>query len=353
MAEAIKIGIVGAGAVGGVISAILAEKGYDVELARRHQSQINLGNRVGLEIVGEFGTRTILVPSVAGADAFTSKKDIIFILTMAQDASICIKKAYPFLKPNGVFVCAQSVMNIDELSGIIPIQKIVGLVIDWVAVRHNMGKMEVLKKGGMEIGMYNNLDNPLLDTIQQMLSEIAPTAVTKNILGTVYSRTIMGASVSSLCAISGLTIGGVLRHKQSRKAMERIVEEAVEIAQETGIQIEPFDGVLDFYKFAQVGFKGMLYRRKMINRIIKNNEYITPSDLSAIENKKKTEVDYLNGYIARVARNMKRTAPVNERMQQLVKEVEEGKRSCNVENLEDYYLNNPLKYIYKKTRGEM
>lgn len=70
MAEAIRVGIVGAGAVGGVVSAMLAEKGYDVELARRHQSQINLGNCVGLEIVGEFGNRTILVPSVPGADAF-------------------------------------------------------------------------------------------------------------------------------------------------------------------------------------------------------------------------------------------------------------------------------------------
>ena len=353
MAEAIKIGIVGAGAVGGVISAMLAEKGYDVELARRHKSQINLGNCVGLEVVGEFGNRMILVPSVPGADAFTSKKDIIFILTRAQDAPDCLRKSCQFLKTNGVFVCVQNVMNIDEISQIIPIEKVVGLVIDWMAVRHNMGKMEVLKKGGMKIGMYNKLDNPLLDAVQQMLSEISPTAVTNNILGTVYSRTVMNSCVSSMSAMSGLTIGGVLKQDPSKKIMERIVKEAVDVAKRLNLKIEPFDSVLDYYKFSEKGLSAKIYRGKMIRRIIKNNEYVTPSDLAAIEKKQKTEVDYLNGYIVKVARRIDSIAPVNERTYSIVKEIEEGKRTCNIENLEDYYLNHPNKYVYQKAKGEI
>ena len=34
----VKIGVVGAGAIGGVVSAMLAEKGYDVEVAKRYNS---------------------------------------------------------------------------------------------------------------------------------------------------------------------------------------------------------------------------------------------------------------------------------------------------------------------------
>ena len=45
----IKIGIVGAGAVGGVIGALLSEKGYDVEVAKRYNSDIVLDNYVNLE----------------------------------------------------------------------------------------------------------------------------------------------------------------------------------------------------------------------------------------------------------------------------------------------------------------
>ena len=81
----IKIGIVGAGAVGGVIGALLSEKGYDVEVAKRYNSDIVLDNYVNLEITGVFGSKNILVKAVNGVNGFTTKKDVIFVLTKAYE----------------------------------------------------------------------------------------------------------------------------------------------------------------------------------------------------------------------------------------------------------------------------
>ncbi len=350
MAEAIKIGIIGAGAVGGVMAAMLAEAGYDVELARRYQSQINLGNHVALEVSGEFGRHTILVPSVAGAGSFRSKKDIIFVLTKAYDTISCIKESLPFLTERGVFVCTQNVMNIDELSKVVNLDKIVGLVIDWMSVRHNAGVMEVIKRGGMQIGAFGHVDYRLMDALQQMLSSITPTAVTDNILGLAYSRMVMNACVSSLGALTGLSLGRWLALKHAEQICYNIIKEGIDIANALQVKVEPYDAVIDYDKFVENDCSAKIYRNKLLARMRKNNLYTTSSCLMALERKQKTEVEYLNGYLIRVANKINYPVAVNDRLYVMIKEIEDGKRNCNSENIQDFDLNHPKKYLEKKKK---
>ena len=63
-----KIGVVGAGALGCTVSAMLALAGYDVELAKIYKSQLTLPKQPAFEVSGEFGEHTAIVNTCNGIE---------------------------------------------------------------------------------------------------------------------------------------------------------------------------------------------------------------------------------------------------------------------------------------------
>lgn len=350
--KSIKIGIVGAGAVGGVISAILAENGYDVELAKRYASDIVIDDMVGLEITGQFGNKTVLVPSVNGIESFTSKKDVIFILTKAYEAVEVAKIAMQFLKPQGIIVSSQNVMNIEPMLNAVGVNKLFALIINWSAVRHHKAKMEVLRSGDMQIGNFTDESNYYLGPLQTILSCVAPTKISDNILGLIWSRTIINCCINSVGAICGQRLGNMLLLPYSKKIFKNIIFESMNLAKKLNVNVEPY-GMLNYYKFVDKRIGSVWYRFRILRLLRIKNAYTVSSSLRYIENKQKTEVDYLNGYIYKKSAEQGLKAPLNERIYDMIKEIENGERQILIENMMDYYLRHPKKYHKKIVKNDV
>lgn len=63
-----------------------------------------------------------------------------------------------------------------------------------------------------------------------------------------------------------------------------------------------------------------------------------PSMLQSLERGRPTEIAFINGYVARVARQAGRPAPLNEAVCRLIHEIEAGNRAIGVANLDDLAL---------------
>ena len=59
--------------------------------------------------------------------------------------------------------------------------------------------------------------------------------------------------------------------------------------------------------------------------------------LRRFERGRKTEIDFLNGYIVKKGREVGVPTPVNESVVEMVKEVEAGKRKLTIKNLEEIW----------------
>ena len=55
-----------------------------------------------------------------------------------------------------------------------------------------------------------------------------------------------------------------------------------------------------------------------------------------IEKGRKTEVDFVNGYVVRKGRQVHVKTPANELVTRLVHEIEDGKKSPDIKNLVEY-----------------
>lgn len=342
--DKIKIGIVGAGAVGGVICAMLAEKGYDVEVAKRYNSDINLGGLTGLEITGEFGNRNILVKAVNGVNGFTTKKDVIFVLTKAYDAPPVAEQCLPHLTENGIIISSQNVMNVEEMLSVVGADRLFALIINWSATRYNKAKMEVTRAGNMIIGNFGDKSQKYLEVVQRILNNVAPTEISNNIIGDIWCRTIINSCICSVGALTGLNLGKTMLIPTTKKIFTNIIFEAMNLAKTLNVQVKNY-GSLNYYDFVQKGFKAYFYRRKMLRVLRKQNGHFVSSCQRAIENNQKCEIDYLNGYFVKLGQKYKINVPTNKRVLDMVYEVERGERHMMVENLLDYYLRHPKKYL--------
>lgn len=340
----IKIGVVGAGAVGGVISALLSQRGYDVEVAKRYNSDLVFDDYAAIEVIGEFGHKNILVKTVNGVKNFTSKKDIIFVLTKAYDAPKVAKQCMSHLTENGVIISSQNVMNIEEMLKVVGSNKLLGLIINWSATRITKAKMEITKPGHMVIGSFGEASPAFLEVIQRILSNVAPTEISYNIVGDVWSRTIINSCISSAGALTGLNLGKSMLMPTCNRIFTNIIFEAMNMAKKLNVKVKNY-GALDYYEFTKKGFKAYFYRLKMLNRLRKQNGKFVSSCMRCIENNVSSEIDYLNGYFVKLGQAQNMPMATNRRMYDMIKEIISGERHMMLENLLDYYLLHPKKYL--------
>lgn len=344
----LKIGVVGSGVVGGVISAMLAKAGFDVELARIYNSQIKLTNNVAIEVVGEFGKHTVLVPSCKGIENFSSQKDYIFIVPRAYDVKKSVLLAKRFLTQNGKIVTMQNVLTIDDVLNVIPKEKVLGLILGWASEKISPSKMKVVTKGNNIIGAFCADMEPYLLELKEILNYVTSTYIIKNFMGLAISRLIINSCISSLGCITGLRLGCLMQEKKVKRLFSKMFKEDMMVAKSKGIYIEPYCREFDYYKIMESGIFAYFYRNQKLSLLGKQNPYIVSSILRSVEKNKKSEIEYLNGYFVKEAKRFNIKTPINSRVMEMVTDIENHEIGIFPDNLKDFYLRNPRKYVEKE-----
>lgn len=339
----LKIGVIGGGAIGGVMGTLLSYNGYDVEISKRIDSEfVIIDNSVLMEITGQFGEVSCLVPHVADNE-FTTKKDIIFLCISAYNLSWCMEKALKQLKPNGVIVALQQVMSLDELMSKIPTNKLFLLYNDWNAVRLTGKDIFVYDSGDMHLGAVSNkLDMPL-STIQKVLSCITDVQIENDFLTFFSSRFILDNTLLCMGAVCGLNVGKFLSLKQGKNIFIHLIQENVKILHKAKMEIEPFNGVFDYELFAKNSIAALIYRSTMFRRLISQNGQVVSRMLRRFENNKKTEVDYLMAKVCAWGKKLKIKTPYSDATNEILQQIAAKERTICVENFEDE--------LYTKIKG--
>ena len=331
----LKIAVIGAGAIGGVMGTLLAHNGYDVEISKRLDEEfVVIDNSVCMEITGKFGDVSCLVPYVKDNE-FTSKKDIIFLCVSAYNLEWCIEKALRQLKPKGVIVALQNVLSLDDLKTKVPKNKLYFLYNDWNSVRLSGKDIFVYDAGGMHLGaLTNNLDMPI-STIKQVLACITDVQVERDFVTFLMSRFILDNTLLCMGAISGLSVGGFLSIKQGKNIFIHLLTEQVNVVKKANIKVMPFDGNFDYNLFVEQSISAIFYRSRMFRRLIMQNGNVVSRVLRRFENNKKTEVDYLMKKMCEWGDRLGVDTPYADATNALLQQIANKERTICTENMYD------------------
>ena len=149
------------------------------------------------------------------------------------------------------------------------------------------------------------------------------------------------SNINSLGVIGGVRLGELLANKKVRIIFIELMREAMAVAAAMNIQVAPAGaGKLDYYKLLADGTWLADLNRHLTIRIIGfKYRRIKSSSLQSIERGRRTEVDFLNGYICDRGRENGIATPFNDAVRAMVHEIENGEREMSMRNVEDAVFN--------------
>ena len=325
--------IIGAGAIGGVIAARLAQKNIEVDLLVKYPELKRIAKKEGLKVSGYLGNFTKKVNAFLPSDLLSETFDIIMIATKANDMHDAAMHILPFLKEDSLVISLQNGICEDDLAKIVGKNRTVGCVVGWGATMHNPGVYEMTSGGEFIIGSINGmLSKERLIALKEILDHLVPSRISDSIYSELYSKLIINSCISTLGAISGAKLGKMLNKKYLRDIFIEIIREAMRVAEAMQWKVAPYSGKIDYYRFMKDQSADRFWMHFIIRFIGIKYRKLKSSSLQSIERGKKTEIDWFNGYIVKKAEEYGVDVPLNRMLVRLVKEIEEGRRKPGFEN---------------------
>lgn len=335
-----KIVIIGAGAVGGVIAGYLSNLNYNLQLVCKHREILDTIENNGLRVEGVKEHIIAYPDTVIDISQIADKPDIIFLATKANDVIGICHNLLPVLKEDTVLVSLQNGISEDKIAEIVKPERTIGCVVGWGATMLGPGRLEITSDGEFILGELDGQITHRLLVIKSVLEKIFETKISTNIYGALWSKLIINSCTTTLGAITGLYLGKMLETKLARTIFLHVLTEAVHVAEAAKIKLEKIGGKIDPYRLALThhelanNFSLSLLKKHLIIRIIGlKYKRLKSSSLQSLERGKPTEINFLNGFIVTKAQQFNVPVPVNQRLINIIKDIEVGKLKIDPENL--------------------
>ncbi|MHA2296095.1 MAG: ketopantoate reductase family protein [Candidatus Hodarchaeales archaeon] len=331
-----RVAVIGIGAVGGPVAAHLAENNVDVTAVTKHADLAELIRTKGLKLQGKEKVRSVAINAVPLITDLEGKYDIIFLAMKATSLIKAAKEVIPLLYEDSAVVTLQNGVVEDEVAKIVGKERVIGAAVIWAATIVKPGVIERTADGMFYIGLIDEKGNQKrLEEVAKLLECCQPAKMTDNIYGALYTKLAINATINGLGAISGLTIGKLVESSRTRLLFMGIVTELIAIARGLGIQLIK-TGAFHPQDIAITGSDtpaSMEKKHQILMEIFGPHVKVKASTLQSLERGEKSEIDYLNGYIAMKGRELTIPTPINTKITQMVKEIEIRKRIFTPDNL--------------------
>ncbi|MDQ8729208.1 2-dehydropantoate 2-reductase [Bradyrhizobium sp. LHD-71] len=348
-----RIVMLGAGAVGGYVGGHLSAHGHDVTLVDSWHDNIEAIRSRGLELSGmtEEERRlarpnTLHLHEVASL-ARQKPVDIAFLCVKSYDTEWMSQLIKPYLAPGGFVVSLQNCLNEERIAEIVGWGRTLGCIAARISVElFEPGRIRrQAPKGAAEhivfrVGEVHGRVTDRAKRITEMLSVVDGAKVTTNLWGERWSKLCHNAMRNGISAATGLSGREIDQHDDIRRLTINIGGEAVRIGMALGYELEKIgklepkklvraaDGDAD--ALAEVdatlvgessgGGRGKQQRPSMGQDMLKG---------------RRTEIDFINGYIVEKGAQIGIAAPHNARIASIVKRVERQELPIAISNLRE------------------
>jgi 2-dehydropantoate 2-reductase len=337
-----KVLVIGAGAIGGVTGAVLHKAGVDVSILTRKGKNHDAIKKNGLKIEGI--SEPFDVKIFNDINQLEKKYDHILVAVKNIDTETAVKNLKKIIgKESLIYSLQNGFGNTDIMRKHLPKDQIVAGVVGWGATYLGEGQFRITSKSGdFILGFENgkNTNDPRLLEITKILNHWKKTIITDNILGYRWSKLLVNSVIAPMGGLLRLTVGEMLKHPKIGPIMGNLRDECLIIALAHNIALEKVDGMNVenfFYKPSKTdGFirrlQGNLMSKIIITVSSRRHGKIYPSLLVDLERGRKTEIDYLNGYVKSKGKEKKIPTPINDFLVKAIHEIEKGKRSIGMAN---------------------
>jgi 2-dehydropantoate 2-reductase len=295
-----KVAVLGAGAVGGYFGGMLARAGVPVVMIGR-PSFVEAVRRSGLHIDSVHLQETVH-PEASTELAAAAGADIVLFCVKTTD-TVSVAKKLPAILPQDALILSMQngVNNAEEIraaSGIAALPAVVYVA----ASVPTPGTIKHWGRGDLVIGPQNDRTEKVAPIF---LGAKIPCRISDNIEGELWTKLVWNCALNAISALGRVTYGEIPASADAKKLVEAAVYETLNVAHAKGVHPpgleDPQAAIAGSYKIAEQ---------------MSGTRSSTAQDLMR---GKHTEIDSLNGFVARVGAELGVPTPVNHALYTLVK----------------------------------
>lgn len=298
-----KIAILGSGAMGCLYGGRLAEAGFDVTLVDVWKEHVDGINSDGLSIEGIGGKRIVKGIKAVTDPNRAGQVDLLVVFVKATLTKTAMEGALGLVGDGTRVLTLQNGLgNVEALSEIVGTDRLIAGTTAHGSTLLGPGSIKHAGEGPTVIGNLSGKTDPFLEDLAAILEKAGfSVQISENVMGLIWGKLIVNVGINALTAITGLRNGRLLDFPETKELMRMAVEEALEVARRKGIVLNDPDPA------------------RHVEEVCRSTAENRSSMLQDVMNRRRTEIDAINGAVVAEAEKLGLSAPVNLVLFNLVK----------------------------------
>jgi 2-dehydropantoate 2-reductase len=316
-----RIAVLGAGSVGAYLGGMLLASGADVVMLGRARMQQRIARR-GLVLSDLNGGRFKIPPQRVPYftdPAVLQDASLILVTVKSADTRTAGEMIGLHAKSSAIVLSLQNgVGNADTLRAVLPGWKVLAGMVPFNVVQTEDGRLHRGTEGDLMVGSRSEL----LPWLSHFSSAGLPLVVRDDFEAVQWGKLLLNLN-NPVNALSGLPLKAELSQWNYRRSLAMLIAEALQVLHAAGIRPAKVGKVAPRLLPYLLRLPDSLFRR-VANAMLRIDPQARSSMWEDLRSGRKTEVDYLNGAVVRLAESLGRDAPVNRRIVALIRRAESG-----------------------------
>jgi 2-dehydropantoate 2-reductase len=293
-----KVGIVGAGAIGLTLAAGLAGV-HDVVVLARRAALADLLERDGIALSGDGATHYVPVRGTADPRDFAGR-DVVIVAVKSYATTDALAPLRGVLPPYALLASVQNgIGNVEAARRALPNARIVAGSTTQGAIRLGDGRVRPVNRGTTIFARSDGVAPTSDDLAAAFAAAGLDATVADDVDALLWGKLILNAAINPVCALTGRPNGDAVTDPELRPVARALAGEAAEVARAEGV--DPGDA----WEAVEAAARATAANRN--------------SMLQDLDAGRPTEIDAISGAIVGRARAHGITVPVTETVLHLVR----------------------------------
>lgn len=324
-----KLGIIGAGAIGSLVAAELTKAGHDVLLIGR-KDHVAAITKDGLLVRRPDGSERV---KIKAAETLPSEFPLVVFATKTQDIEEAYYQNAKFLEDSLVLTTQNGVQADNLLSSHFNPEQIISSIVMFGATYTKPGEVTVNFPGDWIIGKPYVPNDARVHEIAAEFRKTLPVVVSDRIMGMKWLKLFINFN-NCIPALIGKPMQETFADLDFCRLSVRLLQEGVAIVKSAKIDLVSLP---NFPVERILGLAGMPLEQAagIVNKTLTalSRDPLYGSILQSIMRGKTSEIDFINGEVVLLASSLRDDAPLNRKVVRMVHEVEERGRFFSPEDV--------------------
>jgi 2-dehydropantoate 2-reductase len=302
----LKVGVVGAGAMGCLFASKLFQAGNSVLLVDHDSETVSTIQRNGIRIKEGKRTRRVRVPAGKAPGDFRDF-DLILVMVKAYNTTVVARELRSRVGERSAVVTLQNGLgNVEVLSRWLGKRVLAGSTTE-ASLRLGSGSIEHTGKGLTLVGELDGKRSKRVSSLVRMFKIAGfQSLAASHVRNVVWSKAVLNSAINPVSALTRLRNGRLDRVKGGKELMIAVLEEGVRVAAAEGVTLD------------------IAYLSRLLSKVLRSTAENRSSMLQDVLNGRNTEVRELNGWIVKLGHEHRIGTPFNELLLTLVSGLEKS-----------------------------